>query len=85
MGEKREPIPPPLCVWCSAPWTDDMMTVYASADLEYGYYPDDVSVESIDVVIDVTCSSCKRVVYRKECRRLPHDHMLSYNLKYGRS
>ncbi|MDP3938240.1 MAG: hypothetical protein Q8R92_08900 [Deltaproteobacteria bacterium] len=62
-----EKIPPPLCVFCSAPWTDDMMQVYAKADLEVGYYGDVDGVQ-IDMTIDVTCSSCNRVVYRKECR-----------------
>ena len=68
MTEKREPIPPPLCVFCNAPWTDDMMEVYAKADMDWGYYPGDARVEAIVVNIDVTCSSCQRVVYRKECR-----------------
>lgn len=68
MSDKAETIPPPLCVFCSAPWTDDMMAVFATAELEDGYYEGDVSVSSIDVTIDVTCSSCKRLVYRKECR-----------------
>lgn len=57
--------PPPLCVYCSAPWTEDMMSVYADADIEHGYY-DDMYIEHIDMVVDVTCSSCKRLVYRKE-------------------
>lgn len=63
-------IPPPLCVWCSAPWTDDMLKVSAEADIEWGYYPGDAYVDSVDVSIDVTCSSCKRLVYRKEIRKI---------------
>lgn len=59
--------PPPLCVWCSAPWTDDMLKVLAESEMEHGYY-DDSWVAHTDVVIDVTCSSCKRLVYRKEVR-----------------
>lgn len=63
-----EPIPPPLCVFCNAPWTDDMVQVLAEAEIADGYYGD-YSIEHIDVTIDVTCSSCKRLVYRKECRQ----------------
>lgn len=63
-------IPLPLCVFCNQRWTHDMMNVYAQADMDWGYYPGEAQVESIDVVIDVTCSSCGRVVYRKECRKL---------------
>ena len=61
-----EKIPPPLCVWCSAPWTEDMMAVYACADVEEGYYGG-VDRVAATVIIEVTCSSCKRVVYQKEC------------------
>lgn len=61
-------IPPPLCVWCSAPWTDDMMKVYVKGDFDFGYYPGDFSVDGYDTTIDVTCESCKRLVYRKEIR-----------------
>ena len=60
--------PPPLCVWCSAPWTDDMVKVLAASEVQAGYYEGDI--DSVDTVvnIDVTCSSCNRLVYRKECR-----------------
>lgn len=60
--------PPPLCVFCSAPWTDDMVKVLAEAEMEHGYYGDSY-VDYIDVVVDVTCSTCRRLVYRKEVRR----------------
>jgi hypothetical protein len=29
-----EPIPPPLCVRCSAPWTADMLKAWAKADID---------------------------------------------------
>lgn len=58
--------PPPKCVWCNAPWTDDMLKVFASTEVENGYYEGDYSLTTTDVVIDVTCSTCKRLVYRKE-------------------
>ena len=64
---KTEKPPPPLCVFCSAPWTDDMLKVSAEAEMEDGWYGERY-LNHIDIVIDVTCSSCKRVVYRKEIR-----------------
>lgn len=60
-GKKDGP-PPPLCVWCSAPWTDDMMKVYADADISWGDYG---GLDGIEVTIDVTCSTCNRLVYQK--------------------
>lgn len=65
MSDKDQKIPPPLCVWCSAPWDDDMVKVFANTKAETGYYGE---LEGIDVVvnIDITCSKCKRLVYRKE-------------------
>lgn len=61
--------PPPLCVFCSAPWTDDMLKVYAQGDFDHGFYPGDFMVEGYDMTIDVTCSTCNRLVYRKEVRQ----------------
>lgn len=60
-------IPKPLCVFCGAPWTDEMIKVSAQAKLELGFYPDDISVAEIAVKIDIICSSCDLLVYRKEC------------------
>ena len=60
-------VKPPLCVFCNAPWTDDMVTVMAEAEMENGYYGDSW-VDHIDATVDITCSSCKRLVYRKEIR-----------------
>lgn len=75
MAKKKpaDAIPPPLCVFCSAPWTDDMLHIYASADIELGYYEGEIDGVTTDIKIDVTCSSCDRLVYRKEIRRLPTD------------
>jgi hypothetical protein len=28
---EQEKAPPPLCVWCSAPWSDDMLKVSVSS------------------------------------------------------
>jgi hypothetical protein len=70
MTKKKLKPPPPLCVWCSVPWTDDMLKVSAEAELEGGYYPGDAVVDNIDAIIDITCSTCKRLVYRKEVRNI---------------
>lgn len=59
---------PPLCVYCSAPWTSDMMHVYSEADEEFGYYPGEHCINGIDSTIEVTCSTCGRLVYKKEVR-----------------
>lgn len=60
---------PPLCVFCNAPWTDDMIKVSAEAEMEHGYYGDSW-VDHIDAKVDIVCSSCSRLVYRKELRRV---------------
>lgn len=59
---------PPLCVFCNAPWTPEMVKVSAEVELEDGYYGD-MSLSGDGVaVVDITCSTCKRLVYRKELR-----------------
>ncbi len=57
----------PICVFCNTPWTDDMVHLMARADVENGYY-ESADVNYIDAVIDITCETCKRLIYRKECR-----------------
>lgn len=70
MTKTKEPDPPPpLCAFCSAPWTPDMVTLQNDyADIEYGYY-DSVDAITADFTIDIHCSTCKRLVYRKEIRQ----------------
>jgi hypothetical protein len=63
--------PPPLCVFCNAPWTDDMVKIFAQASMYHGYYEGDIWVEGIAASLDVTCGSCGRLVYRKELSELP--------------
>ena len=65
--------PPPLCVFCSAPWTDDMLKAQAETEIEDGYYEGEYYVRGADITIDVTCSSCNRLVYRKEIRNAPNE------------
>lgn len=58
----------PICGFCNAPWTDDMVNLWAKADIENGYYEGDYNVEGIDTVVDIICESCNRLIYRKEIR-----------------
>lgn len=55
----------PICVFCNAPWTDDMIRVLAESENETGYYGDCCGIETV-ATIDVTCAGCKRLIYRKE-------------------
>lgn len=52
---------PPACVFCSAPWTPEMVELVELS----GYCP---SCADGERVIDVFCSACTRLVYRKEVR-----------------
>lgn len=57
----------PICVFCNAPWTGEMMALYAEADEEGDYYGGSYVV-GLDCAIDITCGSCERLIYRKEYR-----------------
>jgi hypothetical protein len=56
----------PICVFCNAPWTDDMIKVLVQTEVEKGYYEGEI--DGVDVVanIDIECEACKRLIYRKE-------------------
>jgi hypothetical protein len=57
-----EDIPaPPTCVFCNAPWTPEMIELVELS----GYCSTCADSER---VIDVFCSTCSRLVYRKEVR-----------------
>lgn len=57
-----EAIPaPPTCVFCNAPWTPEMIEL-----VELSGYCETCS--DSERVIDVFCSACSRLVYRKEVR-----------------
>jgi hypothetical protein len=56
----------PLCIFCDAPWTEDMLKVMAEAELENDYYGDTYLSGQGVAHIEITCSSCKRLIYRKE-------------------
>ena len=55
----------PLCVFCSVPWTDDMLAVMAKTEVEEGYYG---GIDAVNtwVDIDIDCASCGRLIYRKQ-------------------
>ncbi len=68
MGKIKEGFQPgarPICVFCNAPWTDDMIRVF-DVDACHGegsYY---FGPENERATVDITCSSCNRLIYRKE-------------------
>lgn len=55
----------PLCVFCSAPWTDAMIRVY-DIDAMHGEGSYDMGPEDQTATVDITCETCKRLIYRKE-------------------
>ncbi len=57
----------PLCPFCSKPWTDDMIRVF-DIDAQHGEGSYDFGPEDQRATIDITCTSCERLIYRKEYR-----------------
>ena len=58
----------PICGFCNAPWTDDMVELLHKCSLELGYYGD-VEAIDIDSRINIICEACKRLIYSKEVSR----------------
>jgi hypothetical protein len=58
----------PICGFCNAPWSDDMIKTLHSTEVETGYYgdPEDVLLREL---IDITCHACERLIYRKEIEK----------------
>lgn len=60
----------PLCIWCSAPWSDDnvkLEDIYASNGCDTCGYGQTVSASLV-----VTCHSCKKVMYQKGFEEHPN-------------
>ncbi|OFX01223.1 MAG: hypothetical protein A3E78_02790 [Alphaproteobacteria bacterium RIFCSPHIGHO2_12_FULL_63_12] len=55
----------PICVFCNAPWTDDMIRVY-DIDAQHGGGSYDFGPGNQQATVDITCANCKRLIYRKE-------------------
>lgn len=56
----------PICGFCNALWTDDMIKVWNQTAIEHGYYEGEVYGVDIKTEIDIHCDKCKRLIYRKE-------------------
>ena len=66
-GDGFEPGARPLCVFCSAPWSDDMIRVY-DIDAQHGEGSYDFGPENAHATAEIVCSSCGRLIYRKKFR-----------------
>lgn len=56
----------PKCVFCSSPWTDDMIVLLHDTEVERGWYDGDIDGVRVRALMDINCSSCKRLIYQKE-------------------
>lgn len=54
----------PLCAFCNAPWTDAMVKVLATSEVET--YFDAVESVETKATVDIKCEACKRPIFRKE-------------------
>jgi formate dehydrogenase maturation protein FdhE len=57
----------PKCVFCNAEWDDAMIRVF-NVDARHGPDSWDFGPEDQRASIDITCSTCQRLIYRKEYR-----------------
>lgn len=55
----------PICAFCSASWTEEMLAIFAQTEIEDGYYGA-IGANPVWVDIDITCAACKRLIYRKQ-------------------
>lgn len=53
----------PLCPYCSEPWTDEMIRLEVD---EYGGLCPSCGPESPDIILEIICSKCKKLIYKKE-------------------
>lgn len=51
----------PLCPFCNAEWTNEMVDIYVTASAGYESMGPDASGS-----IKITCGGCKRLVYQKD-------------------
>ena len=70
----------PICVFCNAPWTDAMIRVF-DIDARHGEGSYDFGPEDQVATLDITCSSCERLIYRKEFQGGADDTTLADILK----
>lgn len=57
----------PICVFCSAPWSDTMIKVF-DIDALHGCDSYDFGPYDQKATVDITCDSCQKLIYRKEYR-----------------
>lgn len=50
----------PLCIWCSAPWSD------ANVELDYSTGNCDTCSIGSGAKVQIKCHKCKKVMYEKE-------------------
>lgn len=50
----------PLCIWCSAPWSDENVA------LDYSTGSCDTCSIGSGAKVKITCHKCKKVMYEKE-------------------
>lgn len=55
----------PICVFCSKPWTAEMIVVF-DIDASHGEGSYDFGPYDQQATVEITCSSCDRLIYRKK-------------------